>query len=94
MQVIVKRFLPSQEVRERLRLLQRGQRSADRRQSLGSGRYGNETVSKQWDEGRIPYYDEYEFVCGQWLAADEGDRQIERILRAKSVTSYYRTSIN
>ena len=84
------------EIQEKLKTLQREKRNNrtmndNRKMSLGSARYNDEIVSTRWEEGRIPYYDEYEFPCNQWFASDEGDKQIERILKVKSVTSYYRT---
>ncbi|CAD5116407.1 DgyrCDS5298 [Dimorphilus gyrociliatus] len=40
---------------------------------------------------KLPYYDEYVFHCGRWLATDEDDGQIDRILEPKSITAYSQT---
>lgn len=40
---------------------------------------------------KMPYYDEYVFHCGRWLATDEDDGLIDRILEPKSITAYSQT---
>lgn len=50
----------------------------------------SDEVSTMWDHGKRPSYDEYIFVCEQWLAEDEGDGQISRTLKPTSITTFYK----
>ena len=38
---------------------------------------------------QVPVYEEYYFVCKNWLAKDEADGLIERELDVKSQSTYF-----
>ena len=44
----------------------------------------------QWKKDRVPYCDEFEFICQKWLATDEGDKKIARDFKPESIVTYYR----
>lgn len=73
-----------------------------RRQRKTAKRHGKEKVKVQSQNLRVvidklttltdykvPVYEEYEFVCKNWLAGDEGDGLLERELTAANKKTYY-----
>ncbi len=49
-------------------------------------------ISRMWKKDRLPYYDEYVFPCHRWLATDEGDGQLNRVLKPNKVTTYFKVN--
>ena len=47
---------------------------------------------RKWQQSRLPFCDEYVFVCKRWLADNEDDKQISRELKPTSVTTFYKNS--
>ena len=50
----------------------------------------NVETTTVWQKNRIPYFDEYLFVCQKWLALDEADGKIQREFKPKTVTTFFK----
>ena len=66
-------------------------RKTERRQTISSDNSSDDKQSHtRYRKDREPLCDEYLFICQQWLAEDEADGQITRLLKPTSVTTFYK----